>query len=215
MSMLDVSGYLAVPSAGKGAAVLVIPAWWGLNPFFKQVCDRLAEVGCLAFGYDLYHGTTATTIEAAKQLRSTLDRDAAEKELKQLVGELLAHPAASGSQLGVMGFSLGAGLALTLARTKPDEVGAVVLFYGTGAGKVDKVRAACLGHFAEHDAWRAGPDSARALEQKLVSAGCDVTFHIYPGVEHWFFEANQPAFDPDAARLAWERTVQFLTTHLQ
>ena len=38
------NAYLATPQNG-GPGVLVLHAWWGLKPFFKQVCDQLAKQG--------------------------------------------------------------------------------------------------------------------------------------------------------------------------
>ncbi|MSP13524.1 MAG: hypothetical protein EXR62_11280 [Chloroflexi bacterium] len=38
-------GYLALPPGQSGSAILVLHAWWGLNPFFQGLCDRLAAEG--------------------------------------------------------------------------------------------------------------------------------------------------------------------------
>ena len=61
------NAYLAAPQDG-GPGILVLHAWWGLKPFFKQVCDQLAAQGFTAFAPDLYQGRIATTIEEAKAL---------------------------------------------------------------------------------------------------------------------------------------------------
>jgi len=50
------AGYLGVPQRGHGPAVLVLHAWWGLTPFFKSVCDRLASEGFVALAPDRYGG---------------------------------------------------------------------------------------------------------------------------------------------------------------
>ncbi len=42
-----VRAFLAAPEKG-GPGVLVLHAWWGLNPFFQEICARLAGEGFLA-----------------------------------------------------------------------------------------------------------------------------------------------------------------------
>src|SRR5689334_15431538 len=75
----DVNGkpanaYLASPPNG-GPGVLVLHAWWGLKPFFKEVCDQLAEHGYMAFAPDLYQGRIAKTIDEAKALMEQRESD--------------------------------------------------------------------------------------------------------------------------------------------
>ena len=80
-------------------------------------------------------------------------------------------------------------------------------------GDYRTARAAYLGHFAAHDDFEP-LEAVRALEAKIRAAGREVTFHVYPGARHWFFEPNRPEYDPAAAELAWERTLAFLYDHL-
>ena len=72
---MDAEFYLAQPKSSSGKGVLVIHAWWGLNQFFKDLCDRLAGEGFFALAPDLYHGKTASTIDQAKKLRSSLKQE--------------------------------------------------------------------------------------------------------------------------------------------
>src|ERR1051325_2460848 len=65
-----VNGYLATPSEPNAPGVIVLHAWWGLNPFFKSLCDRLAAEGFVAFAPDLNEGKIAQTIDEAKQIMS-------------------------------------------------------------------------------------------------------------------------------------------------
>ena len=39
------SGYLAIPSSGKGDPVIVIQEWWGLVGHIKSLVDRFAAAG--------------------------------------------------------------------------------------------------------------------------------------------------------------------------
>ena len=53
------------------------------------------------------------------------------------------------------------------------------------------------------------------MEQEIQAAGRPVTCYTYPGTTHWFFEDNRPEYDAVAARLAWERTIEFLHGQLE
>src|SRR5262245_38063893 len=98
--------YLSLPTSGQGPGVLLLPAWWGLNPFFKQLCERLAGEGFVALAPDLYHGATAQTIDEAIQLRDGLERTQANKEVLAALDYLVGHSAVNQPRLGVIGFSL-------------------------------------------------------------------------------------------------------------
>jgi carboxymethylenebutenolidase len=207
------NGHLAIPAraSAPAPAVLVLHAWWGLTEVFTGVCDRFADAGFAAFAPDLYDGLTATTVADAEGLANSGDRARRRAIALAALAHLRAHPAVQAGPVGVVGFSMGAAWALFLSALRPDEVAAVVAFYGTTAG-VDfaAARARYLGHYADHDPYEPFAD-VQALEEQIRAAGRDVTFHSYPGTGHWFFEDNRPeAYDGEAANLAWERTLAFL-----
>jgi carboxymethylenebutenolidase len=205
-------GYLAVPSAGEGRGVLVLHAWWGLNDTVREVCDRLAESGYLAFAPDLYQGQIATTIPEAERLSGKIfkDLESARTDVTRAARYLSGHPMQTGGGLAVIGFSLGAFFALDLSVYQPDLVRAAVIFYGTRPGKYSTAQASYLGHFAEIDEFEPKREVDN-LEEALRTAGRPVTFHQYKGTGHWFFEPDRRgAFNSHAADLAWERTLTFL-----
>ena len=208
--------YLSLPASNSGPGVLLLPAWWGLNDFFKTLCDRLANEGFVALAPDYYGGKVAATVEEAAGLEGSLDHQAVIETSKAIVSFLLAHPSVNRPRLGVIGFSLGAYLACSLAPTLPDEIAALVTFYGIGEGKFEDMRAAVLSHGAERDEWDAAPKDMAAFEAKLKAAGLETHFYTYPDTDHWFFEENVPeAYRRDAAQLAWERTLTFLREKLE
>jgi carboxymethylenebutenolidase len=205
--------YLATPETGKGAGVMVLHAWWGLNDFIKDFCQRLAGEGFIALAPDLYHGKIATTIEEAKQLRSKMKQEQVSKEIL-LAAEQLRELSTTGRQ-GVIGFSLGGYWALWLSLAKPEYIKTVTVFYGTRSADYSLSQAAYLGHFAEKDDWVAA-SGVKKLEKNLRVANCPVTFYTYPGTGHWFFEIDRrEVYNEIAAELAWKRTLQFLQTQLK
>lgn len=214
MDQKSIGGYLATPDHANGCGVIVLHAWWGLNAFCRGLCDRLADEGLVALAPDLYHGRTASTVTRAEQLSSGLRSSVVSRELSEAVTYLQSRSAILARRIGVIGFSMGGYYAFGLARQRPDDIAAVVIFYGTRTLDYRKTKAAFLGHFAENDRW-APPEKVRKLEEKIRAAGKKVNFYTYPRTKHWFFEEDRPdAYDANASRIAWDRTVKFLKNKL-
>jgi len=213
MTTSQPEGFLALPPTGKGPAVLVLHAWWGLNDTIKAVCTRLADAGFTAFAADLYHGKVAATIPEAEVLGGTVDANFQQVRAEVAEAAKFLSERAGRTDLAVVAFSLGAFFALDLSTTHPELIRDVVVFYGTaGTMPLDfgKSKAGYLGHFAADDPYEPR-SNADGLEQALKNAGRPVTFHRYAGTGHWFFEPDRPdAYNPAAAKLAWERTLSFL-----
>ena len=214
-------GYLAAPSGGSEhtIGVLVIQEWWGLVDQIVRTCDRFAEAGFTALAPDLYQGTAVPLTEpdeAAKHMMA-LDMETAATQLGGAVDELLRRTGAS--SVGVVGFCMGGGLALVLACQRPDAVAAVVPAYGVipwADARPDYASMAAVveGHVAELDG-SFSPQAADALVAELTGLGKSASFHLYPGVDHAFFNEDRPeVYDADAAARLWERTVAFLRSRL-
>src|SRR3989475_11271950 len=116
-----VSGYLAVPKTGSGPGLIVLHAWWGLNDFFKGLCDRLALAGFVAFAPDLYHGATASTRDGAEHLMSKVDQQEAGRNIIGGVRGLQSHPGVKGKHIGVIGISIVGFWRLWLSQELPAE----------------------------------------------------------------------------------------------
>lgn len=207
-------GYLARPASGSGPGVLVLHAWWGLTEVFTQLCDRLAAEGFVAFAPDLYWGKTAATIPEAEALMNARDSAQMEVTARAAVGVLQGTPGVTRPGLGALGFSMGSQWMGYLTQWYPDAIKAAVMFYGAMDPDYTQARAAYLGHFAEHDVYEER-EYVEAMAPAMRAAGREVTMHFYPGVGHWFFEANRPdAYNAEAADLAWTRTLAFLRAQL-
>lgn len=206
--------YLATPKSSKGKGVLVLHAWWGLNPFFKKFCDRLAKAGFVALAPDLYEGKIATTIEQAKRLRSSPKKEPPDKTILRAIDVLTHHASVEDSFIGVVGFSMGGHWACWLAQRPNLPIRATVTFYAARGGNYSHSRSAFQCHFAETDKWVSAA-SSKALAKALGAARRTAEFYTYPDTTHWFIESDRPeAYDARAAKLAWRRTIEFLKKHV-
>ena len=209
------SGYLSTPAAGRGPGVLVIQEWWGLVRQIKSVCDRFAAEGFTALAPDMYHGKSADEPDAAGKLFMALNIAQAEKDLRGAAKALAGY--SSTAKLGAVGFCMGGQLALFSATLNP-SIGATVNFYGIHPNvKPDyaKLAGPVLGLYAETDSF-VTPQVAREVDKAIKSAGKPSEIHIYPGVNHAFFNEERPdVYNKAAADDAWRRTLTFFRQHLK
>jgi carboxymethylenebutenolidase len=130
------------------------------------------------------------------------------------VTALLARSATK--KIGAVGFCMGGQLALFAATLNP-TVGACVNFYGVHPNvKPDyaKLSGPVLGLYAERDGF-VTPTVARQVDADIRKAGKASEIHIYPGVDHAFFnDERADVYDRAAAEDAWRRTLTFLRQHL-
>jgi carboxymethylenebutenolidase len=205
----SLTGYLA-KSDIPGPGIVLLHAWWGLNDFFKQTCDRLAGEGFHVFAPDLNDGQIAATIEEAERLMETRD---AEKDKTTALNAFDWAREQFGAPLGLVGFSMGGYWSMQLASLRPESVRAVVLFYDAPDAELN-IQASFLGHYGGTDDWTP-MEYVDGLELALREAGLPVEFHRYPEAGHWFVETDRSvAYRPDDTALAWERTVAFLQREL-
>ena len=196
---------------GKGPGILLLHAWWGLKPFFKQTCDRIAEQGFTVLAPDLRDGQIANSIDEAKALMEKSESDF----IGQTVFTAKEHlQTLAKGKIGVIGFSMGAAWSLVLATSVPEQIAALVMFYGNEGVDYGKVTAKVMGHYSDNDEWEPNEFVDNTFAE-FKKAGVDATLHIYPGVAHWFVEEDRPEYDSAAAQLAWKRTFEFLKKNLK
>ncbi len=217
----SVEGYLAEPPNGTGApGLVVIQEWWGLNAQIKGVADRFAAAGYVALVPDLYRGKSTVEAAEAEHLMTHLDfGDAAGQDVRGAVQYLKTRC----TKVGVTGFCMGGALTL-LAVVNVPEADAGVVWYGfppleyIDAGKI---KVPLLGHYAIDDV----PfpiATVDALEDKLRAAKVDFEFHRYKAMHAFANETQVGAnrlpiteYQPEAAELAWTRTLAFFGKHLK
>jgi len=216
VGMEDLRGHLAIPEKKSGNGILLLHAWWGLNDFFKTLANRFVAEGFVAFAPDYYNGRVATTIAEANNLRTKFDKKEAELIHKNALDYLKQHPSVIGERIGVLGISLGTRFSVNLARKRPKDIGAIILFYGVVGGKFDGFNIPIQGHFAENDEWGADPKAVKKFEKRLDEGDGEYEFYIYEGTTHWFFEEDViKAYHQPSTELAFRRTIEFLKAHLK
>ncbi|MGI8623611.1 MAG: dienelactone hydrolase family protein [Solirubrobacteraceae bacterium] len=211
------SGYLARPAAGRGAGVVVLQEWWGLDDHIRSVCDRLAAEGFFALAPDLYRQDPTTQPDEAEQRMMALSMEEAEKDMLGAADHVAGLDGVTGDTLGAVGFCLGGGLSVWAAAASPRISATVSYYYVMPHGRPDftQIQGAVLGHFGTADDF-VPVDDAKALERELRDAGVDTTFEFYDGAGHAFFNDTNRlgTYDPEAAKRSWERTIAFLHERL-
>jgi len=142
-----------------------------------------------------------------------MDRAKIEQDFIAAAKHLNGHRSSNG-KLGVVGFCFGGYISNMLAAALPEVIDAAVPFYGTPAKDsiVGQVRGPILIHFAEKDPRvnKTWPGYESLLKKNKVNYQA----HVYPGVNHGFHNDSTGRYNPDAAELAWSRTLEFFSKHL-
>lgn len=212
----NISAYLARPKGGgKVPAVVVIHENRGLNPHIRDVTRRLALAGFLAIAPDALSpmGGTPADRDEARSMISSLDREETLQNYLAAVKTAKSHRFSTG-KVGCVGFCWGGGISNQLA-VKSRELNAAVVFYGRSprASQVPNIKVPLLLHYAGLDRW-VNP-GVPAYEAALKKAGVRYRLYMYEGVNHAFNNDTAPSrYNEKAARLAWERTIAFLSETL-
>jgi carboxymethylenebutenolidase len=210
-------GYFARPAkaAGKLPGVIVIHENRGLNPYIEDVARRLAVANYLAFAPDALTplGGYPGSDEKGGQLFSQLDPQKRTEDLVAAPGFIKSLPECTG-KIGAVGFCFGGGMVNQFAVRIPD-LAAAVPFYGgqPAAADVPKIKAPLLLHYAGLDqrinaGWP-------AYEEALKASHVRYTAYIYEGANHGFHNDTTPRYDEAAAKLAWQRTMEFFEKNLR
>ena len=211
-----VRGVLAAPKgADARPAVIVIHENRGLNPYVEDVARRLATANFIALAPD---GLTSVggypgDDEKGGQLFGQVDRAKMTEDFVSATHWLRTHAQSTG-KVGAVGFCFGGGITNTLAVRVP-ELGAAVPFYGAPAAAADvpKIKAAVLVHHGEMDAKLAA--TWPAYDAALTAAKVTHEGYIYPKAQHGFHNDTTPRYDEAAAKLAWQRTLDWFNKYLR
>jgi carboxymethylenebutenolidase len=214
----SIKGYLVRPSAGaaKLPGVLVVHENRGLNPYIEDVARRTATANFIAFAPD---GLTSVggypgSDEQGGKLFGTVDRAKMSEDFIAAARWLKSRPDCTG-KIGVVGFCFGGGVSNMLAVRLGADLSAAVPFYGgqAAAADVPNIKAPLLLHYASLD--KRINDGWPAYEAALKEHNKTYTMHMYENTNHGFHNDTTPRYDEAAAKLAWQRTIDFFNKHLR
>jgi carboxymethylenebutenolidase len=213
----SIPGYLAKPEGnGPWPGLIVIQEWWGLDQQTKNIADRFAGAGYLAFAPDLYHGEVARLGDnpAATALVQKYS-PGAPVDLQKAFDALKTQPECSG-KVGSVGFCFGGRMSLALGISRPLQ--AVCTFYGGGMqqlfDQLGGLKAPVLGLFGDQDV-SIPAGTIQEFDRLLDTLGLEHEVIVYPNSGHAFFRDLDPqAYRPEAAKDAWGRVTKFLAKHL-
>ena len=209
--------YAARPAAdGKFPGIVVVHENRGLNPYIEDVARRFAVANFLAIAPD---GLTSVggypgDDEKGGALFGQVDRAKMTEDFIAVARGLKSRPECTG-KIGVVGFCFGGGIANTLAVRMGSDLNAAVAFYGAQppAAEVPKIKAPLLLHYASQDARITG--NWPAYEEALKANHVAYEGYVYEGAQHGFHNDTTPRYDEKAAKLAWQRTIDFFNKNLR
>jgi carboxymethylenebutenolidase len=212
------SAWQAAPAGRPRGAIIVIQEIFGVNRHIRSLCDRYAEDGYLALAPALYDrvalhvslGYGPEGVARGREIRMQIDDATALRDIASTIEYIRSDPTGISLSIATIGFCMGGTLSW-LAATRLAHVSAAISYYGTGiATYVHEVpKVPVLLHFGEQDA-----HIPRSAVDEIALLHPDVELHRY-NAGHGFNCDDRPAFEPESAALAMERTRRFLADKLE
>ena len=211
------NAYWAKPAGGGSSlpGVVVIHENRGLNAHIQDVTRRAAVEGFSALAPDLLTeaGGTPSDPDKARDMIGALTPAQTVEEARSAISWLRAQPDGNG-KVGIIGFCWGGGVVGLVAEAEP-TLDAAVIFYGPTPplDQVANIRAPLLLHYAGLD--ERVDAGVPGFRKALDAVGVKYELHMYEGVNHAFHnDTSAERYSPEAAKLAWQRSIEFFKHHL-
>jgi len=224
----DLDGYLARPNKkGRFPIVVIVAGNPPYEDYVRNMTAMFAQIGFVGIAPNIYSvQKDARTLEQLRKILAEKITDAKIfKDIRSSISYAKKQGFGKSNHVAVTGFCFGGRCALMFAATYPNEVRAVVPFYGNlktpaFAGRkldpvdvVARIRVPVLGHYAETDS-EIPPAQLKDFETSAKKNNSNTQIFTYAGARHGFFAYTQPTYNADVSKIAWERTVVFLKKYL-
>lgn len=214
---------VATRFAAEGYLALV-PDLYANDAVFRSLSEHSVHaVGRVRHAKDLDAAIAALNLPEHEQdeLRRAAHWDR-ERDTSTYVPDLLAaidyltqRADVRDGAVGVVGYCWGGGV-LGQLLVAGANLAAAAIYYGEppALDQLGNVRCPVEGHYGTGDTvvgYRFAPD----VEAAMKSKNKDFAYFLYDDAPHAFFNDTGPRYRPDAAKLAWERTLAFFERHLK
>lgn len=213
----DIRGLLsrAADAESKLPGIVVVHENRGLNPYIEDVGRRTALEGFISLAPDALTplGGYPGNDDDGRTLQRKRDRNEMLEDFIAACEYLRVHPEGNG-KVGVVGFCFGGWISNMMAVRIPGLLAAVPFYGGQPSSEeVSNINSPLLLHFAALD--KRVNEGWPAYEAALKENKKEYTAHIYPDVNHGFHNDTTPRYNQEAAKLAWQRTVDFFREKLK
>jgi carboxymethylenebutenolidase len=216
----SIRGYFVRPAnaSGKLPGIIVIHENRGLNPYVEDVARRFAIANFVAFapdGLTSVGGYPGDDEKGAAKFRDVNGQKMTEDFVA--AAHWLKSNAACTGKIGAIGFCFGGGIANTLAVRLGSDLAAAAPFYGRqpSAEDVPKIKAPLMLHYADPAKDPGVGNGIAAFEEALKANGKTYQKFVYDGAQHGFHNDTTPRYDEAAAKLAWQRTLDFFNKNVR
>jgi carboxymethylenebutenolidase len=184
---------------------------WGMGTHMRDRVHRFAEIGYYVIAPDLFEGHRANAQIEADALEFRYKSIAPPKVTAAL--QALETHRKCNRKMAVIGWDLGAELAMQVALYQTDIMAAVA-FYGDPSsylGHLHDLKCPLMVINGSEDELTARTELQLRAELEADNKPHEVL--TYPGALHGFFNDMTPMYKPDAAEDAWFRILSFLETY--
>ncbi len=208
-----ISAYKAEPAGKPRGGIVVIQEIWGVNSHIRSVADGYAKDGYAAIAPAIFDRVekgvtmdqyTQETMQKGFGLMQNVDQDKALLDIQAAVDE-----ASKGGKVGVVGFCFGGRMAW-LASARVNGIAASVPYYGGGIPSLasEKPKVPVILHFGEKD-----QHIPVASVEEFKKVHPELPVYLYDA-DHGFNCDQRGSYDAKAAKLARDRTLEFLRKHV-
>ena len=213
----NMQAYVARPKEEKKyPALIIIHENRGLNAHIEDVARRAASAGFLAIAPNALSAIGAAPANE-DEARTKFQELKAEDNLRNFMNvfDYLATRTDYNGNTGCVGFCWGGAMANNLA-VKIANLKAAVAFYGRppATDEVKNIKAAVQLHYGALDE-RVNAGIA-AYEEALKKNNIVYELYMYEGANHAFHNDTAPTrYNEAAAKLAWQRTIDFFKRYVK